>query len=589
MEDQPNLSGDKIEQQGNFGVGVNKGIIINNNPGSTQSQVKYPPQNISRDTFGVSTNNSVQKILILAANPRDTSPLRLDEEVREIDEGLKRSRNRDKFELEHKWAVRTRDFRRHILEIKPQIVHFSGHGEGEEGIILEDSMGYSSFVKADALANFFRLFAKKGLECVLLNACYSEIQAKAISQHVNYVVGMNNKIGDSAAIEFTVAFYDSLGAGESIDFAYELGCSSIQLQGIPEHLTPVLYKQGELIWIGESEKKQVTPTSPKTEYVRSLESKLSKTRSPKNIPKPESNKSFVRQFSVKNSKSKVLNLKVFNFDTVKLDSYGEEVQKSCQQGEYFTENLDEKNSLDMVVIPAASFMMGATEKELGKRQEETPQHLVKVKSFLMSKYPITQAQWKIVASFPKVNQDLKPSPSYYKGKDRPVEQVSWHDAVEFCHRLSVKTGNEYRLPTEAEWEYACRAGSKTPFHFGETIDSRLANYDGKYKYGLGRKGTYRKKTTSVEFFSYANEFGLFDMHGNVWEWCLDNWHESYENAPNNSDAWLDKNDQTNRVIRGGSWKNDPLLCRSAYRQYSIPTRKFKDSGFRVVLPLLTSD
>lgn len=279
-----------------------------------------------------------------------------------------------------------------------------------------------------------------------------------------------------------------------------------------------------------------------------------------------------------------------------MNSEGKEVSKNCKQAEYFTENLDEKVSLEMVLIPAGSFMMGANQNELGKRKEETPQHLVKIESFLISKYPITQLQWKKVASFLKVNRDLKPSPSYYKGKDKPVEQVSWHDAVEFCDRLnaalgdrlSQKTGNEYRLPTEAEWEYACRAGSTTPFHFGKTLDSSVVNYDGRYKYDLGKKGAYCNKTTSVKNFSYANSFGLFDMHGNVWEWCLDHWHTSYENAPIHGDAWLDKNDGNSRVIRGGSWQNEPFLCRSAFRQAIISTRQFKDTGFRVVCPILVN-
>ena len=177
-------------------------------------------------------------ILILAANPKDTSQLRLEEEIREIDEGLRRAKHRDKFKLEMKLAVRQRDFYRAILDTQPQIIHFCGHGEGEDGILLEDETGTKAFVQADTLASLFKLFAQKGLECVLLNACYSEVQAEAISQHIKHVIGMNRVIGDKAAINFAVAFYDALAAGENVEFAFELGRS--QLIDLQENQTPVL-------------------------------------------------------------------------------------------------------------------------------------------------------------------------------------------------------------------------------------------------------------------------------------------------------------------------------------------------------------
>jgi hypothetical protein len=171
------------------------------------------------------SNPDVKTILILAANPEGTSRLQLDKEVREIDEGLRRASKREQFRLEQKWAVRQRDFYRAMLDYQPQIVHFSGHGAGVDGIVLGNEADELAFLNADALASMFKLFATKGVECVLLNACYSEVQAKAISQHVNYVIGMNRTIGDKAAIAFSVAFYDALAAGQQMEFAYELGCS----------------------------------------------------------------------------------------------------------------------------------------------------------------------------------------------------------------------------------------------------------------------------------------------------------------------------------------------------------------------------
>ncbi|MEQ8464777.1 formylglycine-generating enzyme family protein, partial [Coleofasciculus sp. E1-EBD-02] len=160
---------------------------------------------------------------------------------------------------------------------------------------------------------------------------------------------------------------------------------------------------------------------------------------------------------------------------------------------------------------------------------------------------------------------------------------SWYDCVEFCARLSQYTGWNYRLPSEAEWEYACRAGTTTPFHFGETITTDLANYDGKYIYGAGAKGKYREETTPVGSFQVANAFGLYDMHGNVWEWCLDQWHDSYEGAPSDGQAWIiNDNDNHYRLLRGGSWYTYPRYCRCAYRSGNTPAFRYYDNGFRVV-------
>jgi hypothetical protein len=193
----------------------------------------------------------VKKILILAANPKSTDQLRLDKEVREIDEGLRRSRHREQFELTSKWAVRLRDFYRYMLDIQPQIVHFSGHGGGESGIVLEDETGKVQFLQTEQVAGMFKLFASKGVECVLLNACYSEVQAEAIHQYIPYVIGMNQAIGDKAAINFAVTFYDVLGAGETVEFAFDLACT--QLIGLKEDETPVL------------KKKDISPISSSTE------------------------------------------------------------------------------------------------------------------------------------------------------------------------------------------------------------------------------------------------------------------------------------------------------------------------------------
>jgi formylglycine-generating enzyme required for sulfatase activity len=248
----------------------------------------------------------------------------------------------------------------------------------------------------------------------------------------------------------------------------------------------------------------------------------------------------------------------------------------------------------MVSIPGGKFLMGTEDEEIERLvkkfnwegfRREKPQHEVTVQPFLMGKYPVTQAQWREIASFPKVERDLKPDPSYFKfkGDERPVEQVSWYDAVEFCQRLSKQTGKEYRLPTEAEWEYACRAGTTTLFHFGETITSELANYRASETYANEPKGEYREQTTPVGSFP-PNAFGLYDMHGNVWEWCADNWHDNYEGAPTDGSAWTEGGDDNRSPLRGGFWYIYPNYCRSAFRSNVIGVRGFIliNVGFRVV-------
>jgi formylglycine-generating enzyme required for sulfatase activity len=240
----------------------------------------------------------------------------------------------------------------------------------------------------------------------------------------------------------------------------------------------------------------------------------------------------------------------------------------------FVEDLGNGVILEMAAIPGGTFMMGSPENEVERFSDERPQHHVTVPSFLMGKYPVTQAQYQAI---------MGTNPSLFKGSNRPVEKVSWHNAVAFCEKLSQITGKTYRLPSEAEWEYACRAGTTTPFYCGETITTDLANYDGNYTYGQGSKGVYREETTEVGIFP-ANPFGLYDMCGNVREWCEDGWHENYINAPTDGSAWTSLSSQR-KLLRGGSWNNHPDLCRSAYRSlYNLGSNDF-NIGFRVVCEL----
>ena len=258
------------------------------------------------------------------------------------------------------------------------------------------------------------------------------------------------------------------------------------------------------------------------------------------------------------------------------------IQRQQQSNVQFIERLPDDNTLEMVSIPAGTFLMGSPKHEPDSYSDEKPQHEVSVPAFFMGRYPVTQAQWRAIAMLPPVNRELKPDPSRFKGANRPVERVSWWDAVEFCARLSQLTGRDYRLPSEAEWEYACRAGTTTPFHFGETITTELANYRGNSTYNNGPQGEYREETTPVDQFGVANAFGLVDMHGNVWEWCLDHWHNNYEGAPTDGSAWLREDKNSNRVWRGGSWFYFPGLCRSASRSNGDLGYGLNNIGFRVV-------
>ncbi|MBW4629417.1 MAG: SUMF1/EgtB/PvdO family nonheme iron enzyme [Brasilonema octagenarum HA4186-MV1] len=277
--------------------------------------------------------------------------------------------------------------------------------------------------------------------------------------------------------------------------------------------------------------------------------------------------------------SELDSLQTFNFDVVTVDAQGDEISRECRNGKFYAENLGSEVTLEMVGIPGDTFMMGSKDNE--GDGDERPQHQVNIKPFFMGKFPVTQAQWKAVAALPKVKQSLNPYPSKFKGANRPVENVSWHEAIEFCTRLCAKTGRQYRLPSEAEWEYACRARTTTSFHFGETITTEFANCSQETQ-TWEQKPKNRKETTPVGSFQVANAFGLYDMHGLVWEWCADPWHKNYDGAPTDGSVWEVGGDDNRRVLRGGSWSFSSALCRSASRSWNEPDGGLRICGFRVV-------
>ncbi|MBS9771957.1 MAG: SUMF1/EgtB/PvdO family nonheme iron enzyme [Trichodesmium erythraeum GBRTRLIN201] len=264
---------------------------------------------------------------------------------------------------------------------------------------------------------------------------------------------------------------------------------------------------------------------------------------------------------------------IHTFATPKVNRKGEIISRSEGEAEVMIENLGNGVTLEMVKIPGGSFLMGSPETEAQRSDNEGPQHHVDVPEFWMGKYVVTQQQWQAI---------MGNDPSKFKGKNRPVECVSWNNATEFCQKLSKKTGRDYRLPSEAEWEYACRAGTTTPFYFGETITGELANYRASETYADEPKGEYREQTTPVGEFP-PNAFGLYDMHGNVWEWCQDVVHSNYDGAPVDGSAWVNGGDSSGRVLRGGSWLNYPGWCRSASRGYYVSVVVVSSNfGFRLV-------
>ena len=283
------------------------------------------------------------------------------------------------------------------------------------------------------------------------------------------------------------------------------------------------------------------------------------------------------------------NLKTFDFETVTVDVQGNINNRQRHQAQFIREDLGSGAILDMVAIPEGTFVMGSPNTEAERFDNEGPQQTVNIPPFFMGKYEVTQAQYQAV---------MGNNPAFFKGAKRPVELISWDEAVKFCQKLSQKISKTCRLPSESEWEYACRAGTTTPFYFGETITPDLVNYDGNVSYGAASKGLYREQTTDVGSFP-PNAFGLYDMHGNVWEWCADPWHDNHQGAPSDGRVWDGssnnnryqnynllvniKNDYRTRLLRGGSWNFDPAYCRSAIRDFSnAPDHANEYIGFRVV-------
>ena len=263
-------------------------------------------------------------------------------------------------------------------------------------------------------------------------------------------------------------------------------------------------------------------------------------------------------------------MRIIRFESPTVNEKGEIIILTQHSAEGFIEDLGNGVGLGMLVIPAGFFQMGSPPHR--GHDDEHPQHFVRIKSFMMARGVITQAQWKAVVG--------KMPPCRFKGDSLPVERVSWEDAQRFCQRLSKKSGRNYHLPSEAQWEYACRAGTTTPFGFGESLTTDLANYVGEHTYRSEPHGVYRHQTTETGTFP-PNAFGLYDMHGNLWEWCEDSWADDYSSAPRDGSAYQTRN-HARHVARGGSWHEPPENCRSALRIGFLQSEADEFMGFRIV-------
>ncbi|MGB6299982.1 MAG: SUMF1/EgtB/PvdO family nonheme iron enzyme [Rivularia sp. (in: cyanobacteria)] len=286
------------------------------------------------------------------------------------------------------------------------------------------------------------------------------------------------------------------------------------------------------------------------------------------------------------------NLKLEAIEVVTVNRCGEIIQRQQHLARYFVEDLGNGIELEMAYIPGGTFLMGAPEAEkehyVNNTWERTqPQHQVTLQPFYMGKFTVTQAQWEVVTNLPRIAENFqKIDRSYFKGDNQPVDRIFSSNAVDFCASLSKITGKQYRLPSEAEWEYACRAGTTTPFHYGETITTELANYNGRcLTYASEPRGEQRHEITPVGQFP-PNAFGLYDMHGNLREWCQDSWHENYIGAPTDGSAWIDNNRNKNkkyyrRVFRGGTWCDNPRCCSSASRSRETGLPHYTFMGLRL--------
>jgi len=306
----------------------------------------------------------------------------------------------------------------------------------------------------------------------------------------------------------------------------------------------------------EQQREQVTSeiAKLKTEAIRELKEEVRKLQLP--VVQPVAPVTAVVQ-PVAPVTALVETLPEITFETAFIDS-NKNIRRETRKARQLVETLPNNVKLEMIYVPGGTFMMGSNMIGSNDYDDEKPIHQVTLEPFLVGKYPVTQAQWEAI---------MDSNPSKFKGANRPVETVTWDDAMQCCAKLSQLTGQQYRLLSEAQWEYACRAGSVTKYSFGDRITPKLAN-----SAGIGQ-------TTEVGKYP-ANAFGLYDMHGNVWEWCEDVLHENYMGAPSDGSAWMVGGDSNKHLLRGGSWFGNDNYSRCAYRGWNVAGYRNSSGGFR---------
>lgn len=556
------------------------------------------------------------KVLFLAANPSGTSPLKLDEEIREITQKIALSEYRDMLELISVWAVRPDDLLQSFNQHKPHIVHFSGHGSQAGEIILLDDRGSPKTVNTKALKALFKTL-KDNIQVVLLNACYSRLQAEAITEIIDCAIGMNIEVGDQAAITFAASFYRAVGFGRSVKEAFEQGLTALELEDIPEENTPeLLLREGvdaaRIFLIKEpgtapSPAAPVVETPPKTavpdekvlppeneavgfetgmsiNYVKEILQKLPDDKKKRNYLILHAARTLL---DIKPSKRDSISLALAQENLFSLIDFGEEMNERFEAGEILGGLGDQRIGFDkMVQVEAGEFLRGSHTHH----SREKPQKSIYLDAFMIGKYPVTNKEfaefiaadgyqcrdyWTEDGWLWKENERIN-LPLYWcnikwNGANFPVVGISWYEASAYTAWLSRKTGEQYRLPSEAEWEKAARGVNGLDYPWGNSFAKELCN--------SAETGLQRSSPVGV-FPGGKSSYGCMDMAGNVWEWCRD-WHadgylpESFVKNPTGPSYG------SYRVVRGGSWHNSEDECRASYRRGYRSTYRLEYFGFRL--------
>lgn len=521
---------------------------------------------------------------------------------------------------------------------QPHIFHFIGHGrflpDQHSQIALTNLVNKCQWVDAEDFADYLNAHYPSVL---VLQACEGAMQSSSqvfasvanriVNQNIPVVVAMQYEVSNATACTFALEIYQRLGNGDSVDIAVQKARRQVVLSTNykqRDFATPVLFMNVQNGYLFERanfshEPAKIDPViistpvvnrevdimQPKSKINQSIkqddqpniaeinnvvegyEINLSNiftinqsegsVNKPPEVPVAYKREIFTSNKTVDDKAQVNINDRhqIFHFETVRVNNQGYITERIPGQAQYFREILPSGIELDMIHIPGGSFDMGSTEYS-----NEKPIHKVNIQPFYISKYLITQAQYKAV---------MGTNPSEFQGEKRPVENIRWDDAIKFCARLLEITGKQYKLPSEAQWEYAGRAGTTTRYYFGETITTELANYRskgllaslllGKDSKGKYSKKLYRGETTNVGIFP-PNSFGLYDIHGNVWEWCQDDWHDNYQDAPTDGSPWINSNGNL-KVLRGGSWDLNSFSCRVTNRSDFNRANLYFKIGFRV--------